>query len=345
MSAAGVTPMTRPEDPRRSFPTRVPGSVRRVMHLDYDWVDAIDVVVRGAARDETSLPDGSVRVDDETTMHVVTAAGLITEFALDGAPFDPAAFVGHPLRQGFRALSRSHFTPDGSNVGLLLDDISGAMVAASYVTALRMSTEPLDADEAAAMVAAAPPPPEVSPVDAADALQRGQADLCSGWRSDGTMMVMIRAGEPMRFHPIPAVALLPDGSDGWPSAPIPSPGLRRHRRIDVLPGPDAWHVDAWFRDTYCAPDGTLGSLHEYTVEATVDPATHTLLDVRAIPHALPWRECPAAADAVGKLAGHRVEDLRATVQRTLLGIESCTHLTNELRELADLPAMVARSRA
>ena len=89
-------------------------------------------------------------------------------------------------------------------------------------------------------------------------------------------------------------------------------------------------------------DGALGSLHEYTVEATVDPATHTFIDVRAIPHALPWRECPAAADAVGKLVGQPVEDLRATVQRTLLGIESCTHLTNELRELADLPTMVQR---
>jgi len=89
MSAADPMPMIRPEEPRRAFPPRARGSVRRVMHLDYDWADAVDVVVHGAARDETTLPDGSVRIDDETTMHVVTDGGLITEFALDPAPFDP----------------------------------------------------------------------------------------------------------------------------------------------------------------------------------------------------------------------------------------------------------------
>jgi hypothetical protein len=66
-------------------------------------------------------------------------------------------------------------------------------------------------------------------------------------------------------------------------------------------------------------------------------------EVRATPHVLPWDECPAAADAVGQLVGMRVDDFRATVQRTLVGIECCTHLNNELRELADLPTMVERA--
>ncbi len=41
-----------------------------------------------------------------------------------------------------------------------------------------------------------------------------------------------------------------------------------------------------------------------------------------------------------KLVGQPIDGLRSSVPRTLQGIESCTHLTNELRELADLPFLV-----
>jgi hypothetical protein len=81
-------------------------------------------------------------------------------------------------------------------------------------------------------------------------------------------------------------------------------------------------------------------LHEYTVDLVIDATDRTVRDVRAVPHALPWPECPAAADAVVKLVGTPVDGLRSSVPRTLQGIESCTHLTNELRELADVPFMV-----
>jgi hypothetical protein len=145
----------------------------------------------------------------------------------------------------------------------------------------------------------------------------------------------------MPFLPVPPVPAHPPGSD-WPAVEIPRPGLRRLRRIDVSPVGDEWEVDAWFRDTYRDADGNTGSLHEYTVELRVDAHDHTLLAVQATPHALPWNECPAAADAVVKLVGQTIEGLRSSVPQTLQGLESCTHLTNELRELADVPAMVAR---
>jgi hypothetical protein len=145
----------------------------------------------------------------------------------------------------------------------------------------------------------------------------------------------------MPFLPVPPVPEHPEGSD-WPTVEIPQPGLRRLRRIDVTPVGDEWEIDAWFRDTYRDPTGAMGSLHEYTVEARVDANRQTLLEVRATPHALPWHECPAAADAVGKLVGQPIAELRSSVPQTLQGLESCTHLTNELRELADVPAMVAR---
>ncbi|MFI5053713.1 MAG: DUF2889 domain-containing protein, partial [Acidimicrobiia bacterium] len=233
------------------------------------------------------------------------------------------------LRMGFRRRVRELHAPGGRTLGLLLDDVSGGMIAAGYVHAM---VGQLDPGVRALR--------ETRTIDAS-AAQFTQADICSGWRSDGTMMVSIRAGEPMPFLQAPSVDLHPEGSDGWPAVAIPKPGLRRHRRIDVSPDGDEWHIDAWFRDTYCDPAGQMAALHEYTVEATVDASDHTLLDVRASPHALPWNECPAAADAVGKLVGQSIEDLRSSVPQTLKGLESCTHLTNELRELADVPAMVA----
>jgi hypothetical protein len=301
------------------------------MALDYEWIDAVDAQVRGVARDEVTAADGDTRVVDETSLLVETDGGLITTFVVDPAPFDPGELVGHPLRTGVRRRDREVFEADGSTVGLLLDDLSGAMVAAGYVLAMDGGTEPADAST---------PPP--APPEGATERQLSQVDLCSGWRADGTMMVTLRAGEPMRFNPVAPVPERPDGADGWPAASIPTPGLRRHRRIDVVPEAGHWRVDAWFRDTYRGHDGAMGSLHEYTVDAVIDAHDHTVLEVRAIPHVLPWAECPAAADAVGKVVGLPVEGLRATVQKALVGIESCTHLNNELRELADLPVMVSR---
>ncbi len=44
---------------------------------------------------------------------------------------------------------------------------------------------------------------------------------------------------------------------------------------------------------------------------------------------------------VGKLVGMPLDGLRSSVPKVLQGIESCTHLTNELRELADVPYLAA----
>ena len=110
-----------------------------------------------------------------------------------------------------------------------------------------------------------------------------QADLCSGWRSDGTMMIAVYAGEPLPFEPITDVPQVPENADGWPDVEIPTPGLRRYRRIDVVPDNGVWRIDAWFRDTYRNSDGECGALHEYTVHAVADAVDHTLLEVSAIP--------------------------------------------------------------
>jgi hypothetical protein len=321
--------MVRPVEPRSSFPERARPSVRRVMFLDYDWIDATDVRVRGAARDEVTDTAGATSVVHEASVAVETGGGLITTLDVSPAAFDTRELVGQPLRQGFRSRVRPLYDAGGGPLGLLLDDLPGAMIAAGYVLAMERTIGPGTAEE------------RLAPRDG-DEVPHGfhQADLCSGWRSDGTMMIAVRAGNFLPFEPLTTVGVNPEGDGGWPAVDIPVPGLRRHRRIDVSPADDGWFVDAWFRDTYRGADAVCGALHEYTVEMVVDAAPLTVREIRALPHALPWPECPAAADTVVKLVGQPVGALRSSVPRTLQGIESCTHLTNELRELADLPFLV-----
>ena len=297
------------------------------MFLDYDWIDLVDVRVRGAARDEITDASGGTRIAREASVDVETGGAMLTKLQLDPAELDPASLLGQPLRQGFRARVRATHDGGGRPLGLLLDDLPGALIAAGYVHAMERRLGPGT---------------ETSTTDR-DEMPRGfhQSDLCSGWRSDGTMMIAVRAGGHLPFEPLAAVPQLPDGADGWPEPTIHVPGLRRHRRIDVVPDGTVWRIDAWFRDTYRNSSGECGALHEYTVHLVADATDHTLLDVSAIPHALPWKECPSAGEMVGKLVGTSLDGLRSSVPKMLQGIESCTHLTNELRELADVPYLAA----
>jgi hypothetical protein len=329
--------MIRPVDPRRDVPPRARPSVRRAMFLDYDWIDTVDVRVIGEARDELTDASGVTRVGAEASVDVLTEHGLITKLTLEASPPEAADFaidelLGGSLRQGFRARVRALPTTAGHPIGLLLDDLPGAMIAAGYVHAMEQRIGPGTGMPGTGMSASD-----------GDEMPRGfhQADLCSGWRSDGTMMIAVRAGDMLPFEPLAEVPQVPEGAEGWPEPAIPVPGLRRHRRIDVVPDGEVWRIDAWFRDTYRNSEGRCGALHEYTVHLVADATSHVLLDVGAVPHALPWRECPAAGEMVHKLVGTQLDGLRSSVPKVLQGIESCTHLTNELRELADVPHLAA----
>ena len=321
--------MTRPTEPRCDFPAREQPSARRVMFLDYDWVDAVDVRVHGEARDEFTRADGTTTIDHEASLDVETRDALIASLTIVPEEFDVAPLIGQLLRQGFRSRVRPLYdVGKGGPLGLLLDDLPGAFIAAGYVLAMGRKIGPGPG------------------MNDTDEMPRGfhQADLCSGWRSDGTMMIAIKAGQFLPFEPLAPVPERPSGVE-WPARAIPVPGLRRHRRIDVVPRDDVWRVDAWFRDTYRSEESECGALHEYTVHMTVDAADATIREISAVPHALPWAECPAAADAVVQLVGSPIEGLRSSVPKTLRGIESCTHLTNELRELADVPFLVDALRS
>ena len=111
--------------------------------------------------------------------------------------------------------------------------------------------------------------------------------------------------------------------------------MRRRRRIDLSMDEQSWNVDAMFRDTYGEDDGVESVLHEYSVEATFEDGI--VATISAVPHVLPFPECPLAADNVGRLVGVRAEHLREVVRTDLSGIDGCTHLNDLLRALADVP--------
>jgi hypothetical protein len=79
-------------------------------------------------------------------------------------------------------------------------------------------------------------------------------------------------------------------------------------------------------------------LHEYSLTATIDAATDTLHDCIAVPHVLPWDECPLAAVSAQRLDGERLDSVRDLVRRELRGTGTCTHLNDPLGSLAISPS-------
>jgi hypothetical protein len=178
-----------------------------------------------------------------------------------------------------------------------------------------------------------------------------QADLCAGWKAGGTIMQGFAENNP----PVVTGPDAPSLDDGDPLAwhelpgPLPVHGMRRRRRIDVLPLADGtgsadaaiWAIDAHFRDSYVDEEGET-VVHEYTVVARVDAATEVFLEAEATPRVLPWFECPEAAASAGRLAGRDLASLRAGVRAEFLGATTCTHLNDMLRALADVGGLGRR---
>jgi hypothetical protein len=112
--------------------------------------------------------------------------------------------------------------------------------------------------------------------------------------------------------------------------------MRRRRLLDLVPA-GRLEVYAMFRDSYVDLDGTERVLHEYDVNAVVDPATFVVEDVAVAPRALPYGECVLAAASADRIRGRGAGTLREYVGIDLWGPTTCTHLNDLLRFLADIP--------
>jgi hypothetical protein len=312
-------------DPIARTPRRRPGSARRTSHIDIEFLADGGLVLSGAARDLVTPASGGPPVVDaaaEVTARLDARHALAD---LRTSPSDPRAeaLLGLTVGRGFRAAVDRALSGEGdadAPLYLLLDDLPVAALISGYDLLYR-------GDEA------------MRDVDATQV----KADICSGWRSDGTMIVSLRTEGriPVPLGPPANDLVPPDDPVGWHDvAPLPVGAMRRRRLVDVSAG-DPHRVYAMFRDTHVDPDGTETILHEYSLTATLDPVSLVLSACGARPQVLPWTECPFAAASAARLDGHAVGELRELVGREFKGTTTCTHLNDLLRSLADLARLVA----
>ena len=325
-----VDPRQGAVDPTSGTPARRPGSIRRTSTIDSSRPDGIVGPLRqlGRARDLRTAPDGTATAIAEAELHVDTDAvnGNIVRALSITPPVDGLdAFVGARAGGGFRKILDLQTSAErGSLAYLLLDDVPGATLVSGYATSIAADRgDPELADFRARMREATP--------------RLQVPDLCAGWQEGGTLLHnLLDGGPPATVGPV-APSVLDDGDpDAWHRLePLGPDAMRRARRIDVWRD-DLVHVDVFFRNSMMHRDGSETAVHEYTLEAAVDPVTMTVVMCRAEPRVLPWRECPQAIGSASRIVGWEVEQLRPEVRTQLVGPTTCTHLNDVLRGLEDV---------
>ena len=305
------------------------------MHVDVgrrgSW--GAPLVIEGGARDlrtgDDSPDDVTVLAEASAAAHFDDARHLETLVTEPHAPWT-AALVGTRAGGGFRR-QLDAVVPASEATSLLrqvLDDMPAAALISGYA-GMRLARRQ------------GHHPARLMPSGALDRM----TDLCSGWRNDGTAVRSVRAGEGVPMQDCPPAPHDPGvDAHAWHAmGSLELDWTRRRRCIDVRRHADStFWVWAIFRDTVGQGDGTEVVLHEYTV--TARGAHGVLSDLSAKPRVLPFGECPAAADAVGALAGAPVRTLAATVPDTLVSVASCTHLNDLLRALGGVADLVVSAR-
>ncbi|MFG3022358.1 DUF2889 domain-containing protein [Streptomyces sp. NPDC048254] len=316
-----------PHHPTTHTPPRRRGSLRRTSSIDMLRPEGVDgeLILSGRARDLLTAPDGRATVLAEAAVHArVDYAGNFALTEIRTSPELPGAqeLLGASVSAGFRSRVGRALPEErarGTLTHLLLDDLPGAALVSGY--AVGAGNERISKRDTGPY-----------------ALQR--ADVCSGWRSDGTMLLEIARTGTMPTVQGPLAPVL-ERDDPWSwhdLGPLPAHGMRRRRRLDLIDGRPL-DLDVFYRDTHMSPDGVETVIHDYAVNGLIDPATLEILALRAEPRALPWTECPAAAAGAGRLVGRTVEGLRRWVRAELTGTSTCTHLNDALRSVEDVDTL------
>ena len=319
--------------PAVSTPPRRPGSIRRTTTHDSTRPGGLEgevhLVARG--RDLVTGLDGDTLVVDEAGVEVAVNSsmqGRILSIAVEPAIDGIEGLVGASAFAGFRR-SVGELVPGDRSSGSvrfqLLDDIP---------TALMLSGRVLRAAGLGLGVPMKPGKPS-------------NVDICAGWVDEGTAVQGYSEKGPPLFPAPPSPPVEPtDDPVGWHEHPSAQPfSTRRRRRLDVAPEGDVVHVDCFFRDSHFDGDGLEEVVHEYTVRAAVDAATHTVLSCEADYGALPFPECPGAAASAHRIVGDTLEGLRRRVLKEMVGTSTCTHLNDQLRSFEDVPTLLARLEA
>jgi hypothetical protein len=218
----------------------------------------------------------------------------------------------------------------GTLLYLLLDDLPGAILVSGYAMQRAGAFDELPRERVKDL--------------STEFLARD--DLCAGWAHDATMMVSVRATGDIPVPIGPPAPVLEADDDPWSwhaMAPMTAHGMRRRRRLDVLPplaSGGEHRLDVHFRDSHVDENGAESVVHEYSVTGTVDGDSGQVVDVAAQAHVLPWIECPGAVGSAHRLAGMPLTELRPWVRRELTGVSTCTHLNDTLRSLADVTVLL-----
>ena len=315
--------------PVTTSPPRPTPSARRTSHVDMVPGDpgSGQLVLSGQVRDLVTSADGSAAIAGDARVRAQLGAGRTLQ-AIDSSPWVPrlGSLLGQPVAAGFRAALEQAVPREelaGSPLWLMLEDLPVASLIAGYADLYDRSGAP-----------------ETDGPDAARGA-RHQRDICSGWRTGGTMLTLIDQRGHLPVPVGPAAPRLERRGDpfSWHEVGRTPPGsMRRRRLIDVRPG-DQLEVFAMFRDSYTDPAGIETVLHEYTIDLTVDPGSLEVTGSTATPRTLPWTECPSAAQSAARIVGHRTDELHGLVRAQFRGITTCTHLNDLVRSLGGVGAL------
>jgi hypothetical protein len=299
------------------------GALETVIEVALDPDPAVpDVAVTGWA----SWRRGDVELDQVDLVARMGADGALTLIELTSAFRDLSPFstlTGTSATSGFRRRMREvHTSVPGSLLAhRLLDDMPITIRVshqARIVDHPALTPAPIRGPRAAVRVAADVP----------------GVDQCEGWQAGGKMVrqiiegrgqLIMALGEPVQ----PGVA-------AWSPLPAPPPmATRRRRRLELRDGPHGTDVTAFYRDSYSDPDGIERGLHSYGVRATVDD-DGTVTDIDATGLILPWPECWGAPASASRLRGIAVGQATDISRTQLVGLGTCTHLTDMLSTFADI---------
>ncbi|MFC4944321.1 DUF2889 domain-containing protein [Pseudonocardia sp. GCM10023141] len=327
-----------PHCPTTTSLIRARGSVRRTSSIDMVWPDGMPgpLRLRGRARDINTAEDGTVIGLAEGVVDAVVdflGGRLLRRIETSPAVVGVQTLFGTVVGPGFRGRLDSavpqHRDADDPLFSMLDDFPVVAMIAGHALASAR----PPDADYWSSRGAGR---------DLGATLAR--ADVCAGWARGATIMNHIAAESsvPQSVGPV-APAIDADDPDGWHRIEAIEPGsMRRRRRLDLArDATGELVVSSMFRDSFVEPDGVETIIHEYTLDARVDPVSMIVIDIHAEPRVLPWMECPSAAVSAQRLRGRTISQLRRSVRLELVGVSTCTHLNDALRALQDVVGLAA----
>lgn len=313
-------------------PLRRPGSVRRTTSIDSDWPEGLGQLwqMTGRARDLLTPSDDGEATVLAAAEYRIMASPAREIMSIEATPDHPRL----PDMIGVRAGGASRLALNeklgeirGGPLFQILDDFAGASLVAEWIWS--HWSDDWSAKSSNTVLRAT-----------ADKTNR-MLNICTGFAEGSSAM---HADGTPNLHNQSSARIGPlahPGDDlGWHVMPSQhGPQARRSRRIDIWREDGLIKVDASLQDSGTDPDGGRRAVHEYRLFADVDSTTNRLVALQALPHILPFQECPGAVAKATGMIGQDVVTFRESVIETLPSTLGCTHLNDMLRALADVPEL------